>query len=138
MKIGDVAERTGTTTRTIRYYEEIGLLPCSEERVAGAHRAYSDDDVERLSHVLRLKELLGVSLEDLRTLVEAEDARAVLRAEFHAGPDAKRRNEILAEAIVLIERQLELLRGRRAELDRLETELTERRDRAKGLLTSPS
>ena len=44
IRIGEVAERTGVTTRTIRYYEEIGLL-ASPERRKGEHRLYDDADV---------------------------------------------------------------------------------------------
>jgi DNA-binding transcriptional MerR regulator len=128
MKIGDVAERVGTTPRTIRYYEEIGLLGC-EPREAGAHRAYLEEDVERLALILRLKELLGVSLDDLKTLVEAEDARAALRAEWHGTEDPERRRGILEESLVIIDRQLDLVRGRREELDKLETDLFDRRAR---------
>jgi DNA-binding transcriptional MerR regulator len=130
LRIGDVAEQVGTTTRTIRYYEEIGLLPGSAARAAGAHRAYGEADVERLRHILRLKELLNVSLEDLKLLVEAEDARAALRAEWHdGGAEGARRREILAEALGYVERQLELVRARRQEIDRLEADLADRRAR---------
>ncbi len=128
MRIGDVAARVGTTPRTIRFYEEKGLLPDRGDREAGAHRAYDAADVERLEHVLRLKALLGVSLEDLRALVEAEDTRAALREEFHAtAQDAPRRREILLDLGALLDRQLELVRARRGELDALEADLAERR-----------
>jgi MerR family transcriptional regulator, repressor of the yfmOP operon len=130
LRIGDVAELVGTTPRTIRYYEEIGLLPGSADRASGTHRAYTDADVERLRHILRLKALLGVSLDDLKLLVEAEDARAALRAEWHEGdPDDGRRRRILDEALAYVDRQLELVRARRAEIDRLEADLVERRER---------
>jgi DNA-binding transcriptional MerR regulator len=130
LRIGDVAEQAGTTARTIRYYEQIGLLPGSAERAAGAHRAYTEADVERLRHILRLKELLNVSLDDLKVLVEAEDARAALRAEWHAGEaDPGRRRGILEEALAYVERQLGLVRTRREEIDRLEADLAERRER---------
>jgi MerR family transcriptional regulator, repressor of the yfmOP operon len=135
LRIGDVAEQVGTTTRTIRYYEEIGLLPGSAGRASGAHRAYTDADVERLRHILRLKELLGVSLEDLKLLVEAEDARAALRAEFRDDDtDARRRHEILEQALAYVDRQLELVRARRADIEHLEGELAERRERILGRL----
>jgi MerR family transcriptional regulator, repressor of the yfmOP operon len=130
VRISEVAQAAGTTTRTIRYYEEIGLLRGSEEREHGAHRTYDAADVERLREVLQLKELLGVSLEELKTLVEAEDARAALRAEWHEGaPDPERRKEILDEALGHIERQLGLLRARRAAIEELEAELVARRKR---------
>ena len=130
LRIGDVARRVGTTPRTIRYYEEIGLLPAAPGRERGSHRVYSESDVERLREVMQLKELLGVSLEELKTLVEAEDARAALRAEWNAGDaDEDRRRAILDEALGHLERQLELLRSRRAAIEELEAELVARRRR---------
>jgi MerR family transcriptional regulator, repressor of the yfmOP operon len=130
MRISQVADAVGTTTRTIRYYEEIGLLQGSDDREHGAHRTYDDADVERLREVLQLKELLGVSLDELKTLVEAEDARAALRAEWHGGdPDLARRRAILEESVGHLERQLDLLRARRTAIEELEGELVTRRKR---------
>jgi DNA-binding transcriptional MerR regulator len=128
MRIGEAAAAVGTTPRTIRYYEEIGLLPGSDERARGAHREYDERDIERLRDALRLKELLGLSLDELKTLLEAEEARAALRDEWHkANPSEKRRRQILDEALGHLDRQLELVRRRRAEIDRLEHELADRR-----------
>ena len=60
--------------------------------------------------LLRLKELLGLSLEELRDVIEAEDARGALRAEWHEGsPSVARRREIIEEAQTHIAGQLELL-----------------------------
>jgi DNA-binding transcriptional MerR regulator len=130
LRIGQVAEVTGTTPRTIRYYEEIGLLPPAEGRAPGSHRVYDEADVERLQELLRLKDLLGVSLEELRELVAAESARADLRREWHSGvEDPVRRREILDEAIGHVDRQLELIRRRRDELTGLEGELQTKRRR---------
>jgi MerR family transcriptional regulator, repressor of the yfmOP operon len=127
LRIGELAELTGTTPRTIRYYEEIGLLGTGEERRSGAHRMYDEADVEALRDVLRLKELLGVSLEELRELVVAERARAALRSEWHEGTAGRvRQRAILKEALGYAERQLELVKGRRAEIARLEAELEEK------------
>jgi DNA-binding transcriptional MerR regulator len=130
LRISDVARAVGTTTRTIRYYEEIGLLPHAEDREHGAHRLYTHADVDRLREVLQLKQLLGVSLGELKTLVEAEDARAALRAEWESHDlDQARRKAILDEALGHIERQLGLLRARRAAIEQLESELVARRRR---------
>jgi MerR family transcriptional regulator, repressor of the yfmOP operon len=132
LRIGDVARLVGTTPRTIRYYEEIGLLPLSPARPSGQHRLYTEDEVERLREVMRLKDLLGVSLEQLKTLLAAEDARAAVRAQLkrddvHPG----RRRELLNEALGHIDRQLELVRGRAAELASLEEELSETHKRVR-------
>jgi MerR family transcriptional regulator, repressor of the yfmOP operon len=129
LKIGDVARLVGTTTRTIRYYEEIGLLPGPGDRPSGGHRAYDEADVERLREVLRLRDLLGVSLDELRDLVAAEGARALLREEFQRTEDPKRRAALLEEALTYLDRQLALLRRRRHDLDEFDRELTARRER---------
>jgi DNA-binding transcriptional MerR regulator len=137
IRIGELAKTVGTTARTIRYYEEIGLLPDAGKRPPGQHRTYTEADAERLRELLRLKDLLGVSLEELRELVEAEEARAVLRREFHASEDPDRRREILHEALGHIGHQLELVRRRQRELKKLEDELLARRRRVRRRLDEP-
>jgi DNA-binding transcriptional MerR regulator len=128
LRIGEVARLVGTTPRTIRYYEEIGLLPAAGEREAGRHRLYATEDVERLRETLRLKALLGISLDELKAVLEAEEARGVLRDEWHHGnPDPERRREILVQALGHVDHQLELLARRRAEIARLERELSTKR-----------
>ena len=135
LRIGQVATMAGTTPRTIRYYEEIGLLPAAPEREPGSHRLYLEADVERLREVLRLKRLLGLSLEEVRELSAAEAARAARQAEWHGGvEDPVRRRQILEEGLTYVERQLELLRRRRDELDELERELAARRRRLRARL----
>jgi len=132
LRIGDVARLVGTTPRTIRYYEEIGLLPEAPARPSGRHRLYSDAEVERLREVMRLKDLLGVSLEELKTLLAAEDARAAVRAQLRREDvDSDRRQELLQEALGHIDRQLALVRRRAGELSRLEDELSETRKRVR-------
>ncbi|WP_163271068.1 MerR family transcriptional regulator [Chelativorans alearense] len=66
LKIGDLAERTGTNTPTIRYYEEIGLLPRAD-RQDGGQRRYDDEDVKRLTLIRRCREF-GFSIEQVRSL----------------------------------------------------------------------
>jgi DNA-binding transcriptional MerR regulator len=128
LRIGEVAKRVGTTPRTIRYYEEIGILPSEGGRESGRHRLYGEREVQRLTDALRLKELLGVSLDELRELLEAQAARAALREEWQQSePDAQRRREMLAESLRLIDRQLALVRRRRDQIAALEEELAGKR-----------
>jgi DNA-binding transcriptional MerR regulator len=135
LKIGDVAKLAGTTPRTIRYYEEIGLLPAAEAREPGAHRTYAPSVVERLTDLLRLRNLLGLPLDGLKGLVEAEDNRAALRREWHEGvEDPVRRREIMESLDDHACRQLELVRARRDEIATLEAELLERRKRIRSRL----
>jgi MerR family transcriptional regulator, repressor of the yfmOP operon len=126
LRIGEVAELTGTTPRTIRYYEEIGLLPGSSGRGQGKHRCYTEADVERVREIVRLRDLLGLSLDQLSKLLEAEAARADLRREWGRTESAAERRRILDQALGHISTQLELVRGRRLELEQLETELVDK------------
>ncbi len=132
LRIGDVARLVGTTPRTIRYYEEIGLLAEAPTRLSGKHRVYTHAEVERLREVMRLKELLGVSLEELKTLLAAEEARAEVRAQLRRDDvHPERRRELLAEALGHLDRQLDLVRHRVIELAKLEDELCETRKRVR-------
>jgi DNA-binding transcriptional MerR regulator len=130
IRIGEVAKRTGVTPRTIRYYEEIGLL-AGYERRKGEHRLYEEADVERLHELTRLRGLLNLSLDELKQLVEADEARATRRRQFHATDSGPERLRIVEAALPFVETQLELVRRRRQELERLEGELVDKR---KGLL----
>jgi MerR family transcriptional regulator, repressor of the yfmOP operon len=133
-RIGEVAELVGTTPRTIRYYEEIGLLPSPPGFEKGRHRTYGEAEVARLRELIRLRDLLGISLEELKGLLEAEEARAVLRERWEHTDDAGEQKQILEQAHGHLEAQLALVRSRRAALDQLEGELTTRRKRIRSRL----
>jgi DNA-binding transcriptional MerR regulator len=135
LRIGDLAKLTSTTPRTIRYYEEIGLLASDEPREPGAHRTYGEEDLERLQELLRLRELLGVSLEELGELAAAETARASLRREWQEGiEDPVRQRQVLEQSLGHIENQLKLVRHRRDEIDALRGELETKRRRVRDRL----
>lgn len=72
MKIGSLAERTGLTTKTIRYYESIGVLP-SPERLANGYRSYDADAVDRLEFV-KDAQAAGLSLTDIQWILELRDS----------------------------------------------------------------
>ena len=130
-RIGEVAERVGVTTRTIRYYEERGLLGPAAGRAKGAHRVYTEADVTRLLELIRLRDLLGLSLEELVELAEAEEARAALRGRWEETTSDEERLRIVEAAIPLAERQLELVRARQQRLDEFAGELREKLKRLK-------
>lgn len=67
LRIGALAERTGTNAPTIRYYEEIGLLRPADRQASG-QRTYGDDDVKRLTFIRRCRDF-GFSIEQVRSLV---------------------------------------------------------------------
>jgi DNA-binding transcriptional MerR regulator len=137
MRIGEVAELTGTTPRTIRYYEEIGLLGSEQAREQGKHRAYTQADVDRVREVLRLRDLLGLSLEQLAQLVDAETARAEIRRALEATDDPARRRELREQALSHIAGQLTLVRKRLDELQALERELAEKQRTIRRRLADP-
>lgn len=82
-RIGEVAERVGLSLRTVRYYEEQGLVvPAS--RTDGGFRLYADAQVERL-RLIKATKPLGFSLDEMRELLAARDALA----DAAAAPDAR-------------------------------------------------
>jgi MerR family transcriptional regulator, repressor of the yfmOP operon len=131
-RIGDVAERVGTTPRTIRYYEEMGLLPAPPTHEKGRHRTYGEADLRRLQELIRLRDLLGVSLEELRSLVESEEARSLLRERWQAGTDD--RQAILEQSHRHVSAQLKIVRARLHALEQLEAELAAKLERVNELL----
>jgi MerR family transcriptional regulator, repressor of the yfmOP operon len=134
MRIGELARAAGTTPRTVRYYEEIGLLAASGERTAGAHREYGEADLERLRELLRLKAMLGLSLDELKSVMHGEDARAQRRREWNETDDPAERRRILREGKAHVDALLALVRRRRADLESFEAELNERRQQQAHLL----
>lgn len=74
MHIGDMVEATGLSHRTIRHYDEVGLLPAST-RSEGGFRIYTDSDLARML-VIRSMKPLGFSLEEMGELLDAVDALA--------------------------------------------------------------
>jgi DNA-binding transcriptional MerR regulator len=127
LRIGEVAVLTGLTPRTIRYYEEIGLLSGAADRAQGKHRCFTETDVERLRQLVQLRDLLGLSLEQLSQLLEAETARAQLRREYAETDDPQELRRILEQALIHIGTQLELVGARHREIEQLERELLDKR-----------
>ena len=125
MHIGEVAEVTGLTQRTIRYYEELGLLP-APERTQGDFRLYTTRDVRRLSEISRLKHLLGFSLAEIKEIVVAEDAREQLTSDLHAAADLQIRLDTLREFERLATAQLVVIDRKMAQLADLKTDLDSR------------
>jgi DNA-binding transcriptional MerR regulator len=111
--IREVCARTGLSARTVRYYEELGLLPGVRRRTGG-RRVYGADEVERLRFITRLK-ALGLALDEIGELnavhAIAGSTRAMLR----------RLDELLA-------RRLEELDARIRELDSLRDQIRKYRD----------
>ncbi|HIW63343.1 MAG TPA: MerR family transcriptional regulator [Candidatus Stackebrandtia excrementipullorum] len=119
MQIGEVAERTRLSLRTIRYYEEVGLIVPSA-RTSGGFRLYTDADVDRLRFVRRLKPL-ALSLEQIRDLVAAIEA--CRGGEYPGGASAAR--ETLAEYLTVARSRRETLRDQLAGIEEFTTDLAQ-------------
>src|SRR5512134_1259355 len=79
LQIGEVAERTGVTQRTLRFYEEKGLLK-PPTRLDGGFRLYSEGDIGRVERIKELQSLLGLSLADIKEMVEADEIKLQIKA----------------------------------------------------------
>src|SRR3954451_4143909 len=109
LRIQEVAAALGLTARTIRYYEELGLLTPAA-RSEGDYRLYDEDDVERLRFIKDLRDDAGFSLAEISQLLEDDAARARFRARFREATDAAERQAILEDSIARIDRQVASLK----------------------------
>jgi DNA-binding transcriptional MerR regulator len=127
-QIGEVAERTGVTQRTLRFYEEKGLLTPAD-RMEGGFRLYSESDVGRIKLIKQLQQLLGFSLAEIKEMVEAEEIRATLRAQ-RAGENPPRNDPSRAQqALRALKRQLAVVEPKLQQLTELRADLLERIER---------
>src|SRR5690349_7490371 len=108
LQIGEVAERLGVTHRTLRFYEEKGLLK-PPTRMEGGFRLYSEEDVRRVERIKQLQRLLNVSLAEIKEMVEAEELKSQIRAEYRRDADVAERREKLRRALGETEKQYTLI-----------------------------
>ena len=137
LRIGEVAELTGTTPRTIRYYEEIGLLPGPDDRAQGKHRFYTRGG-RRADHARSsgCATCSGCRSSSSRSCSRRRPP-APRSGASTARPRTRRRSaRILNESLGHIATQLELVRGRRRELEQLEQELVDKRRTVNGKLAA--
>jgi MerR family transcriptional regulator, repressor of the yfmOP operon len=116
--IEQVAARTGLTKRTLRYYEEVGLLPPTG-RTEGNYRRYSDEDIQRLERIKKLRDLLGFSLADIRKLLDAEDERGQIKVAYQHETEARAKLAQLDRADELIRSQLHLIEQKMEGLEQM-------------------
>ena len=126
--IEQVATRTNLTKRTLRYYEEMGLLQPAN-RTEGNYRRYSEADVERVERIKELRDLLDFSLNDIRDLLSAEEEREQLKLANREETDVFARLARLNRADELIHAQLSLIEQRIVGLERMRKDLVDRLDR---------
>jgi len=115
LRIHEAATEVGLTPRSVRYYEEIGLLTPAA-RSEGDYRLYDDTDLERLRFIKGLRDDAGFSLAEIARLLEDEAARERSHAAYHATTDQAERARILRDRLVRYDHQIEMLRTK---IDRL-------------------
>lgn len=124
-QIGEVADRTGVTQRTLRFYEEKGLLN-PPERMEGGFRLYSDDDVERIQFIKRLQDLLGFKLSEIKEMVDAEELRVQIVATFDPDRDLPARKERADQIIGALQLQLDVVERKTDQLIEMRAEIRKR------------
>ncbi len=125
LRIQEVSDETGLTSRAIRYYEELGLL-APAARSEGAYRLYDVEDLERLRFIRGLRDDAGFSLAEIGQLLEDEQARERNSETFRVSPDPAQRRAVLVDAIDRVTRQVSILRRK---VERLEAMIGEAEER---------
>jgi len=123
-----VASELGLTTRSIRYYEELGLLSPAA-RSDGSYRLYDASDVERLKFIKGLRDDAGFSLAEISQLLEDEEARVRSREAFVHTDDPAKRREIVVGSLARVERQARILREKIGRLESMVAAVEARQER---------
>src|SRR5947209_7787131 len=126
--IEQVAAQTGLTKRTLRYYEEVGLLPPTG-RTEGNYRRYSEEDIQRLERIKNLRDLMGFSLADIRELLEADDERGQIKVAYQHETESAAKIAQLDRADELIHNQLHLIEQKLTGLEQMRAGLLEKLER---------
>ncbi|HEY7271080.1 MAG TPA: MerR family transcriptional regulator [Dehalococcoidia bacterium] len=134
LQIGEVADRTGVTQRTLRFYEERGLLK-PPSRMDGGFRLYSEEDVDRVEQIKRLQTLLGLTLAEIKDMVEAEETKTELRATYRPDLDVEDRIARLVKAIEVTERQYAIIGSKVDAMIEMKADLEAKLQRYKGYIT---
>ena len=140
LRIGDAAARAGVSPRTLRYYDELGLLSPSEY-TPGGERRYREADLVQLQRILELREALGMNLDEIKEFLDSEqrldEVRAAYRAKREVNTKAARiqRRALLEEALHLNESLKEQLDAKLTRMDAFRATLAKNADRCRQLLT---
>lgn len=123
-RIGEVAKLTELTTRTLRYWEELGLVKPSSNGSNG-ERLYSREDMTRVGRIHDLQKLLGFSLAEVRVVLDTEEVDVLdrVKTELHSSsPSPARERELLDEAIAANDQLLARLEDTLARIEAFRSE----------------
>jgi DNA-binding transcriptional MerR regulator len=135
LRIHEAAAEVGLTARSVRYYEELGLLRPAA-RSEGDYRLYDTTDVERLRFIKGLRDDAGFSLAEVAQLLEDEEARERGHEAYHATTDPHERLGILRDRVASFEHQIEMLRTKIGRLQAMVDETEGRLARTNGKIAA--
>lgn len=133
IKIDDVAKQSGLTKRTIRYYEQIGLLP-SPPRSEGGMRLYSQEHIDFLKKITNAKEVMGFSLQELQQFIALSETLELRKADYRQVKGTSEQTEKLKKIVNIVEEQLNLIEQKKKKILKVEEDLISLRDRATAAL----
>ncbi len=140
IRISDAAATAGVSARTLRYYEELGLLTPSLY-TQGGERRYTPDDLVHLNRILELREVLGMNLDEIKEFLSFESRLDELREAYRARKGATSKRAIaeqratLSEALELNETLATQLNAKLARMDTFRAKLSANAQRCRELLT---
>jgi DNA-binding transcriptional MerR regulator len=135
LRIQEAAAEVGLTARSVRYYEELGLLRPAARSV-GDYRLYDASDLERLRFIKGLRDDAGFSLAEVAQLLEDEEARERGHEAYHATTDPTERLRILRDRVSRYEHQIEMLRTKIGRLQAMVDETEDRLNRTNGKIAA--
>jgi DNA-binding transcriptional MerR regulator len=128
LKIEEVANRSGLTKRTIRYYEELGIL-APPERSEGKVRLYTEEHIETLQKIVNAKEVLGFSLVELQHYISIGNTIESQCQDYRNTTDQMERKNRLLEIDKNAGEQLELIAQKIEKIHEVQTDLENKRIR---------
>jgi MerR family transcriptional regulator, repressor of the yfmOP operon len=139
IRISDAAATVGVSARTLRYYEELGLLSPSLY-TSGGERRYTQDDLTQLNRILELRQVLGMNLDEIKEFLFFDSRLDALRAAYRAtkGSTTKKaraeQKATLLEVLELNEKWAEKVNAKLARMDAFRAKLTGDAARCRELL----
>lgn len=131
--VEEVVRLLGVTPRTLHYYEEVGLFePAS--RTTGGHRLYDERAVQRLRHILHLKESMGYSLSEIREILTKSAVLDDLRASYHASLSDDEKVRVVKESIQLLQEVIQDMDSKLSRLTSIRDQFAERLNRCQAFV----
>ncbi|WP_409344004.1 MerR family transcriptional regulator [Paenibacillus sp. MBLB4367] len=130
-KIDDVAKECGLTKRTIRYYEEIGVL-FPPERSEGGIRLYTQKHIERLKQIVNARDVLGFSLQEIQEFVGVSEELEERRQGFWEIADIEQRLQKLTDMDRIVSQQLQLIDQKLEKMKEIREQTAQYHERIRG------